>query len=204
MRGSWKAAALAAVLAAGAAGAAARAGSDGEEIEPGGYEFNRFLFFAVLQGACEDALPDAAVKAILEKDEKGHHRYFIYACPICHPVIEGLKAYGMRNEFYYGRKGDPLAANLAGSTQSPLAGLAQRLAGGDDAVRGAAIHDLVERWLGRQIDRHRLSETERAAWRQAMAIGRKKGMERLPEAKGFPFKGCPSCDGATGKDDLWK
>ena len=201
MRGSWRAAALAAVLAAGAAGTAAFAGHGPTEVKVGGFEFNRFLFFAVLEGACEDNPGDRAVDAILETDEKGHYRNFVYACPVCHPVIDALRAFRMRNQYYYAHKGDPLVDDLAAS---PVAALSGRILGTDPAARGAALHDLVGRWVSRRMDRLRLDEEQRRAWRQAMAIGRKEGMGGLDRSEGFQHKSCPSCDGAAGKDDLWK
>ena len=198
MRAWIRAAATVAAAALGGA-VAARAGGEGAAIEPAGAACDRFLFFAVLEGACEDALPDAAVKVILEKDGKGHYRHFVVGCPVCSPVVEGLRAYGMRDEFYYSRKGDPLVAEVS---PAPVAALAARLADGEPRSRGAALRDLVERWVNRRMDRLRLTEPERAEWRQAMQIGRKKGMGALPASEGFEHGSCPSCDGATGNE--WK
>jgi hypothetical protein len=187
----------AAVGALGLGAAFAAAGGGGTpEVEPGGPEFARFLFFATLEGACEDALPDAALQPILETDGKGRYRNFVYACPVCSPVLEGLRAYGMREKFYYSRKGDPLAG---GTVPAPVAAMVARLEA--PGTRGGALHDLVQRWVTRRMDRLRFTDGERAAWRQALAIGRKKGMSLLPQSEGFGFKSCPSCDGAS--DNPW-
>jgi hypothetical protein len=187
---------MAAALAAALGAAAAFAGeADPPVVEPGGPEFARFLFFATLEGACEDAVPDAAVEAFLEKDEKGRYRNFVYACPVCSPVLEGLRCYGMRDRFYYSRKGDPLLPG-AGAGPSPVAALVARLDTPKD--RGTALHDLLQRWIDRRIERLRLTDPERKAWRQAMAIGRKKGMGVLDSSEGFAHKSCPSCDAAGG------
>jgi hypothetical protein len=194
----WIAAAGMAV-ALGAAAAALPASSEGGSPELG-LESNRFLFFATLEGLCEDGLSDAAVKAVLEKDEKGHYRNFVYACPVCSPVVEGFRAYAMRNQFYYSRKGDPLAPWYDESNPSPLANLEARLTGTDATARGKALHDLVERYVQRRMDRLRLRDDERAAWRQLLQIGRKKGMGFLGQSEGFQHKSCPSCDGASGTD----
>ena len=176
---------------------AARAGGGGSTVEPGGAPFCRFLFFATLEGACEDALSEDAVKVILEKDEKGHYRHFVYACPVCSPVVEGLRAYAMRQEFYYSRKGDPMVDD---SRPSAVVDMAGRLVNGEAAAKGAALKFLVERWVNRRMDRLRLTEAERAEWLQAMKIGRKKGMGSLPQSAGFEHKSCPSCDGASGNE----
>ena len=196
MRG-WIVAAVAVAAAALGGVVAARAGGGGSGIEPGGGTWNRFLFFATLEGACEDGISGDAVKAILEKDGKGHYRHFVYGCPVCSPVVEGVRAYGMRGEFYYSRKGDPLVAEVS---PAPVAALAARLADGEPRSRGAALRDLVERWVNRRMDRLRLTEPERAEWRQAMQIGRKKGMGALPASEGFEHGSCPSCDGASGNE----
>ncbi len=184
---------VAAALGAGPAGA----GGGGTRVEPDSPACNRFLFFAVFEGACEDALPDAAVKAALEMDEKGRYRHFVYACPVCSPVVEGLRAYAMRHEICFSRKGDPL---LDESVPSPVADLAANLAGGDPAAKGAALKSLVERWVNRRMDRLRLTDAERAEWRHTMEVGRKKGMGLLPRSEGFEHKSCPSCDGAWGNE----
>jgi hypothetical protein len=172
---------------------AAAGGGEAAGIEPGGAEFGRFLFFATLEGACEDGLPDKALPAILETDEKGRYRNFVYACPVCSPVVEGLRCYGMRDKYYYSRKGDPLTGDATSPEVAALVGQLKV-----PGTRGIAIHDLVQRWVRRRMDRLRFDEKERNAWKQAMEIGRKKGMGVLPSSEGFQFKSCPSCDGATG------
>ena len=178
-----------------AVSAALGGGAEDGLPEPGGLVSNRFHFFATLEGACEDALPEAAAKAILEQDGKGHYRHFVYACPVCSPFVEGLRDYTMRAEFYYSRKGVPLVHDAPPAAVADIAG---KLAGKDPALQGAAIHDLVERWVNRRMDRLRLNDIERAQWRRVMAIGRKKGMEGLRSSEGFEHKSCPSCDGANG------
>ena len=206
MAGVWKAAVLAAALGAAAiaAGATARAGGDRPEVEPGGRAYNRFLFFAALEGACEDALPEEALGAVLEKDAKGRYRNFVYGCPVCHPILDGLRAYSMRREIYFSAKGDPLSAAGFPGEPSPVADLAVRVSGKDPAARGGALKSLVERWVNARMDRLRLTEGERGAWRRALETAREKGMGLLPSSEGFEHKSCPSCDGATGNDDPWK
>jgi len=160
---------------------------------------DRFLFLATFEGLCEDSISDAAAKAALEQYEKGRYVNFVYACPVCSPVVEGFRAYLLRREIYYARKGDPF---LGGGEDDVSRGLAGRLAAEDRADRGAALHDLVARWTERHMERLRLTDAERAEWRQQFAQGRKKGMSQLPNSEGFSFKSCPSCDGAAEKDWL--
>lgn len=193
----WMVATAASVVLGAAAALAGAGGEDPAEIEPGGVEFGRFLFFATLEGVCEDGLSESAVKHILETDEKGNYRNFVYACPVCSPVVEGFRAYAMRDKIYYGRKGDPLTGNAA----SP-AGIAASARLETPGTRGAALSDLVKRYVDQRMDRLRLTEPERKAWRRAMELGRKKGMGRLQSSDGFAFKSCPSCDGSC--DAPWE
>ena len=202
-RTAWAAAALVgvAILAAGRAEGggeacrqrAAAAASAAAAPKP---TFDRFLFFATFEGLCEDSIPEAAVKAALEQDAKGHYVNFVYGCPVCLPVIEGFRAYALRSQIQYSRKG-PEFFLLGGGEDDSSKGFATRLAADDRADRGAALHGLVERWTQRHMDRLRLTDEERAQWRQSFAEGRKKGMGALPKSEGFGFKSCPSCDGAA-------
>ena len=207
-------AAAAALAATGAAAAAKGGGSHAppapapaaEERKPrfpaASLDLGPFLFFATLEGLCEDALPDDAVQAVLEQDAKGRYVNFVYACPVCSPVLEGFRAYAMREKFYYSRKGDPLAGH-----DCAVDGIAARLRDPDPRARGAALRDLVSRNVERRIERLRLSEAETAEWRSRFAEGMKKGMSMLRQegaAEGFAHKSCPSCDGATDNDGYWK
>jgi hypothetical protein len=197
------AAAVGALGLAAAMGAAAGEGAKARfpERDP---SLDRFLFFATLEGLCEDSMPDDAVKAALEKDAKGRYRNFVYACPVCSPVVEAFRAYAMRWEFYFSRKGDPLTPWTGADNPSPVADIAARLAGADPGARGAALHDFVGRCVERRLERLRLTPEETARWRQWFAEARKKGMAALPRSEGFQHKSCPSCDGSCGDDDAWK
>jgi len=145
----------------------------------------RVLFFATLEGLCEEGVPDAAVEAVLAKDEKGHYRHFVYACPVCSPVLEGFRAYAMREKFYYSRKGDPLV---------------DRDADGAPFVKdpAAALHDFVGRCVERHVRSRRLTGEEAAGLRLKLAEGMKQGANLLRSSDGFGHKTCPSCEGATG------
>lgn len=149
-------------------------------------DLNRVLFFATLEGLCEEGIPDEAVKAVLAQDEKGRYRHFVYACPVCSPVLEGFRAYAMRDKFYYSRKGDPLIARE------------------DDgkafvADPAKALHDFVGRCVERHVRSRRLTEEEASLLRRLLEEGLKKGMSLLPSSDGFAHKSCPSCDGGSGR-----
>jgi len=191
MRG-FAAAGLAAAVALGAIafGAAGRA-----PAEERGLDLDRFLFFATLEGLCEDGMPDTAVTAVLERDYKGQYRNFVYACPVCSPVVEGFRAYSMRHDFYYSRKGDPLSPG----TSPAIAAVVEGLASPEATKRGAALDDFVRRCTERHMERLRLRDDEKADLRRRFREGRKKGMEVLRSSEGFQFKSCPSCDGAAGE-----
>lgn len=185
---------LGAAAAAVAGGEACRQAAEAKPPEPGSVTFNRFLFFAAFEGACEDGLSEEAVEAILEKDGEGRLRNFVHGCPVCHPVADGLRAYGMRARFCLDSKGEPLAGPPSAASVKAM----ERLASSDAHDRGAALKGLVEGWVKRRMDRLRLTEKERAAWNHSMEVGMKKGTGMLPSSEGFAHKACPSCDGASG------
>ena len=157
---------------------------EGRGPEP---DLDRSLFFATLEGLCEEAIPAEAVEAVLQKDEKGRYRHFVYACPVCSPVVEGFRAYGMRKEFYYSRKGDP----LTGDRKTDGAAWVK-----DPAT---ALHGFVGRCVDRHIRSRRLTEKEADLFRQEVTIGMKKGNSLLDQSEGFAHKSCPSCDGGSGR-----
>jgi len=203
-RAAWAAAALVgvAILAAGRAeggGEACRQAAAAAAVGAPKPTLDRFLFFATLEGLCEDGVSDRAARAALETDADGRYLNFVYGCPICTPVTEGLRAFLLRAEFARDRK-NPAGVLLGGGEDEVSRRLDARLADGDRAARGAALHGLVERWTRRHMDRLRLNDEERAQWRQTFEEGRKKGMSRLGDSKGFGFKACPSCDGASEHD----
>jgi hypothetical protein len=211
-RAAWIALAAAAGIGLAAALGAARAAGE-ERWRPedaSGETLDRFLFFATLEGLAEDAMPDEAVKAVLEKDAEGNHRNFVYGCPVCTPVAEGFRAFAMRRDFLFSRKmWDPLTGRpdpaLGGEARpSPVARLAARLAGEDRKARGAALHEFVSRCTERRLARLRHTPEQVEGWRRIFEEGRKKGMSVLEASKGFDMKSCPSCDGTCGLGDAWK
>jgi len=168
-----------------AAAVLAMAMAQGAEVpEP---SLDRVLFFATLEGLCEEGLPPAAVDAVLTKDAEGRYVHFVYACPVCSPVLEGFRAYAMRGKFYYSRKGDPLVGEEkdgAAFVKDPA----------------AALNGFVQRSVDRHVRSRRLTEPEQVRLRRMLEEGRKKGMSLLGSSEGFAHKSCPSCDGGTGTD----
>jgi hypothetical protein len=193
--------AAALVLGAVALGAAASTVAPAPVQDPAddSRTLGRFLFFATLEGLCEDGLPDRSVAAVLEQDEKGRYRNFVYACPVCSPVLEGFRAYAIRHDkIYYSRKGDP----LVGDPSPAIAAVVEGLASPEAMRRGRALDAFVRRCVERRMERLRFRDEEKQGMRIRLEEGRKKGMEALPSSEGFQFKSCPSCDGANGED--WK
>jgi hypothetical protein len=162
---------------------------DGDRTKPPGpRDLNRFLFFAVLEGLVADGVPDETVARILEQKD-GRYVNSVYACGICGPTIEALKAYGMREEFYYGREGDP----LVGKAELP-AEIARLLAHAEAAERREGIER--NRYVERRFKELRYTEAEAQPVRMALAEAKKKGGVMSPEQQA-DLKECPSCRGAA-------
>lgn len=164
---------------------------DGDRTKPlGRYDCNRFLFFAVLEGLVVDGVPDETVAKILEQKD-GHFVNFVYACQICSPTIEALKAYAMREEFFHGRKGDP----LVGKPEVP-AEIARLLDHSEAAKRREGIERLVNRFVERRFKELRYTEAETQPVRLALAEAKKRGGVMSPAQKA-EMPDCPSCKGAA-------
>ena len=68
-------------------------------------EFDRMIFYAVLEGLYEDGVSNEAVDIVLLKDPtSGSYAHFVYGCPICAPTIDAFRMYRARPQFY-SRKG---------------------------------------------------------------------------------------------------
>ncbi|MCK6482142.1 MAG: hypothetical protein L6R43_18940, partial [Planctomycetes bacterium] len=147
----------------------------------------------------EDGVPDTAVEMVLQKDAGGRYRNFVYACPVCTPVLEAFRAYALRKEYQYGRKGDAYRADAVAEAVRPAVA---RLEDGDIRARGAALQSLVERAVSRGMERRRLAGEERSRLQEALKIGMKRGTESLRSgaSPGFAHDACPSCDGGVGRE----
>jgi hypothetical protein len=168
---------------------------DGDRTKaPEGRDLNRFIFFAVLEGLVAESVPDETVAKILEQKD-GRYVHFVYACGICTPTIEALRAYAMRGQFYHARKGDPLAGKPA--LPADLQGLLDHP---EAEKRREGIEKLVNRFIERRFEELRYTEAERTPMRSALLQERKRAAGML--ARQPDLKDCPSCRGAAAGDLL--
>lgn len=164
---------------------------DGDRTKPlDPRDLNRFLFFAVLEGLVVDGVPDETVARILEQKD-GRYVNFVYACDICHPTIEALKGYTMREEFFHGRKGDPLVGKAALPDE-----IARLLDHAEAAKRREGITMLTNRYVERRFKELHYTEAEAKPVRLALEEAKKKGGVQSP-AQQADLKDCPSCKGAA-------
>ncbi len=172
---------------------------------PGGEESARAahygaeLFFAVLEGLYRDGVQNEVVDRLLVIDSQtGWPANFVYACPICMPIIDALRVYRARPVFF----GDKEERDTWGAGLD--ADWVQRLTAGERSARHAAQQQLLERWIAARMDARRLSVDDRAEWEREMELRRKQGMAQLDQyrAEGVStlfstMKACPSCDAAN-------
>ncbi len=152
------------------------------------------IFFAVLEGCYRDGVQDEVVDKLLEPDATvGWPKNFVWACPICMPVIHALDAYKLRRPFR-GLKGgdsafgDGLPADVTAALLSD-----------DGPTRQAAMTALLERWIGEWVAAHRLTDEEGQRFAVAMKEGREQGMRCLEAYRSLGgtwawMKECPSCE----------
>jgi hypothetical protein len=161
------------------------------------------LFFATLEGLYRDGVQKEVVDVLLAMDPRtGWPVDFVYACPICMPILDALRVYQGRPGFL----GDKLERSAFGD------GLDEqwvwRLTNPDAAIRHPALQELLEGWISARLDSKRLTVAEREAWQRAMEEGRKLGMMQLGQYQEsgvpayFGMKRCPSCDAANGACEL--
>lgn len=163
-------------------------------LEFGTKEFNRFIFFAVLEGLYEDGVPEATVTRILERRaNEGFYVHFVYACPICGPTVDAFRAYSRRQDFHYGWK-QPDSAYLGGPLPPDLL---QALENPDVSTFRNGLERLVQRFLNRRMDLLRFTPDDRKSVHAAMQTGRKQGMAGLPKFNP-EMKKCPSCEAGVG------
>ena len=162
----------------------------------------QFLYLATLEGAYVDGLTNEEADRILMREGgKGAYLHFIYACPICMPVLNSLLTYRARPELF-------------GYKQPPVMGtglpedLRKQLASDDLAIRLKAVNALLARWVDRRLQMLNLTPEQRLVWDKRFEDGRKEGMKMLESirqkgslkvfAPGFAdFKECAVCNAAT-------
>jgi len=156
------------------------------------------LFFAVLEGCYRDGVPNEVVDQLLEPDPKtGWPSNFVWACPICMPVIQALDAYRARPLF----RGLKIQRDTFG--EGLPTDVTAALFSADGPTRQATMQALLERWIGDYLASRRLTETELAHWRAAMDEGRQQGMRCLESYRQLGgtwawMKKCPSCEAGNG------
>ena len=165
---------------------------------------HRFLFDAVLEGCYEDGLSDADVGRLLSHEaDGGGLTHFVYACPVCTPVVHALEAYQSRPRHFSSLKS---GANTFGSGLAES--IRRQLNSADPEARFAAVHQLVHDWTLRRIELQRLNATEKKDLQDRLEAMRKEGMLHLADYRKSPPPGgvissylrkndCPSCNGAT-------
>ncbi|MCC7014046.1 MAG: hypothetical protein IT454_15930 [Planctomycetes bacterium] len=161
-------------------------------------DYDRELFFAVLEGLYSDALSNETVDALTATDpEHGYPANFVWACPVCMPAYRAFLTYRARPHFDWIKGDQDFGPGLDELTLA-------RLTQGAIETRQQELMKLVERWLARRLAAQRLTPDERAAWKLEMEIRRKKGMALLESYKSNGLKGsyarmkaCPFCDGAN-------
>jgi mono/diheme cytochrome c family protein len=149
---------------------------------PDAAEVQRFLAFAVFEGLWEDGADPALAGQIAREP---YEEWFVPKCTICHGVRQGLLSYASApDETMGGSRGQAFPKELAAGLRSSKR-----------EERLKALGTLVDRYVARRLDRLKLSDDERASFRDALARYKKLAMAILLKAK-FPG-GCPSCTGAS-------
>jgi len=159
-------------------------------------EFEREIFYAILEGLFEVGPQDDVVDAITKVGADGTPLNFVYSCPVCMPAMRAFLAFRVRPEFFA----------LKGGSRDFGSGLSdeQRAAilGGDAVVRRKAVEELVYGFVRARMDLLRLTPEEREDWQRALKDMSDKGNSILESMKraGNPayqdFESCPMCDGA--------
>ncbi len=150
---------------------------------PSEAQLNRFVFFAVLEGLFEDALPEDAVKLILRQD-KGEYVHFIKGCPICTPAVEAFRAYASRSTFYFERKGEAYLDKSPADLEPILKEIHEKK---DQGHYNTGLDKLMKRFIARRLAA--IPQADRPRWEAALKIGQEK-MKNT-------YDHCPWCAGAA-------
>lgn len=163
-------------------------------------DYERELFFSVLQGLYRDGVTNDVVDALLVPNDANHPALFVPGCPICTPALNALLVYRMRPAFV----GKKIHCDTFGPGLPE--GVAAACTGPDLDQRFKILNGLVEGWVGEHLEGRRLTQDEAARWRSTMEEWRKKGMAGLAPQQvagtDFSLKACASCDAANGAFSL--
>lgn len=195
---------LALILTAGLAPAATSGGGDVSTlVVPKSHtEVRPFIFHAVVEGLYHDGVRTTVVERLATIDiESGAPRYLVHGCPLCMPVLDGLRLYAVRPRFHSTKEGsDTFGAGLGEEMRA-------RIASEDPKVVRDALQELVGRWIDTALDRRRLTASERAVWQSYISDLREKGnamldgyvrsddehLRRVYEG----WRSCPVCEGSN-------
>jgi hypothetical protein len=150
------------------------------------------LFFSVLEGLYRDGVSSQVVDAVIAADARGAHAEGApHDCMICVPALDAFRTYRGRPVFAGAKtRADTFGTGLAAAEQSALTGA-------DDAARRKTTQALIERWIGQRMERLRLDNGEREAWRETLAARRKQGVAASESGAGRDKPTCSLCVGTT-------
>jgi hypothetical protein len=169
----------------------------------------QFVYFATLEGVFADGLTNDDVARILKQEPAGAHMHFVYACPLCMPVINALRAYRARPEIFGYKLPEHQRTHHTFGTGLDAA-LRTKLASERVETRLEAVNALVKRWVERRLAMMNLTPAQRKSWDERFEAGRKEGMKMLETfrdqgtlktfAPAFQnLKECAVCNAATGR-----
>jgi hypothetical protein len=146
------------------------------------FDYDREIFFAVLEGCYVDGASNESVDAILALDPVSQMpANFIKGCPICMPARDAFRVYRARPQFESRKdSADTFGPGLD-------AGVSAALASGDLAAAGAD-HEAGRELMARRVEALRLNDSERDEWQKAMGDMR-KSMVLLEQYRSGPNPG---------------
>ncbi|MEW6278914.1 MAG: hypothetical protein AB1758_09850 [Candidatus Eremiobacterota bacterium] len=132
-------------------------------------EFEKLIFFSVLEGLYDVDLPRETVDLVLSVDPQGNPFSFLPGCPICRPVRQAFQVYR-----------DGLAGTPHGAGAPPE--LAE-LGSPEPLRRTSAVARLVRRWVARRLARERWTPAEKQAWAARFEAARLEGLQALSRSQ---------------------
>ena len=157
------------------------------------------VFFAVIEGLYRDGVSTEVAESLARVDSQaGLPDNFVHGCPACHPVLDALRLYVGRPDFYMNKRhADSFGDGLDDEVN-------RRLMGPSQQERLDALHALVQRWVDERLESMAIAAEQRQEVRERIGEMRRKGMARLAayqeSREGLQFEHyaawerCPSCD----------
>jgi hypothetical protein len=132
----------------------------------------------------EGLLDDGADAALFDPILRDPDKWFVVKCPICWPVMDGMKTYvKLREVMTHPSTGSGFPEELRSGLKSP-----------DRKTRLKSIESLVQRYVTRRFERTVMTAGEKDQMKTMLMEGMKHGGTMKQESFG-DF--CPSCNGAT-------